>query len=145
MHCKIDRRNTNREIAWWRSLGNSVRCLSYLWHLPCLGSQLPEQQSPALAHELPWGRHAATLVRGAIVIFGLVALTLAVRNDCGATAPSANRLPVLWLKNAKTLKAKVMDRESRGSNFVTFMARLLKKRGVMTGLRVSLGALSAPA
>jgi hypothetical protein len=44
----------------------------YLWHLLCLGSQLPEQQSPGLAHELPEGIQAATLVSG--VVFARAAL-----------------------------------------------------------------------
>lgn len=49
-----------------------VTCCPYLWHLLCLGSQLPEQQSPGLEHELPWGIQAATFVTG--VVFGRAAL-----------------------------------------------------------------------
>ena len=44
----------------------------YLWHLLCLGSQLPEQQSPGLVHELPWGIQAATFVN--VVAFARAAL-----------------------------------------------------------------------
>jgi hypothetical protein len=106
-----------------RRLKGNFRERRYLPHFECWGLQFELQQSEFELQELPSGMQAATLVRG--VAFFAGAITLLLWNDRGATAPSANDGPVLWLKKATTHKPNATVRENPTNSLEFLMACFL--------------------